>query len=351
MRYTDFTDIRPYTLGWSWDLDLADPKVVNLKNSYAPVALFDKAYDDLGIDPIMNRNYPQLDEGAVVKRTLVLYNDEFVDTHVTVKIEIRSGGKTYATGTRAFNLPLGEHMDIPYSFQVPHVGGSLLEVILITRKKGSKRFEEVKKFNVREKGTSGTSSSEVTIGGPEPGSFPVILEAEEMPTKTTGASIDGGWNIWADGYIESTVRFPESGDYEFRIEAHGSQAAGGWPVMELRIDQDAVATFDVNSKNWSSFISTKQIASGSRRVAVAFINDYYKPPEDRNLYVDKIVIARASASSPGDVDGNGSVEIQDLQACVNHILGVQDWGAKADVSGDGIVNILDCQIVINIILQ
>jgi hypothetical protein len=35
---------------------------------------------------------------------------------------------------------------------------------------------------------------------------------------------------------------------------------------------------------------------------------------------------------------------------VNHILGLQYWGIIADVNGDGSVNILDVQYIVNIIL-
>ncbi|MCK5218041.1 dockerin type I repeat-containing protein, partial [bacterium] len=52
----------------------------------------------------------------------------------------------------------------------------------------------------------------------------------------------------------------------------------------------------------------------------------------------------------GDLTGDGQVNIQDIQACANHILGKQDWGAKADVNNDGSVNVLDVQEIVNVIL-
>jgi len=52
-----------------------------------------------------------------------------------------------------------------------------------------------------------------------------------------------------------------------------------------------------------------------------------------------------------DVNGDGYVNIQDVQACVNHISGTQDWGSKADVDGDGKVNENDAKEIINIILS
>jgi hypothetical protein len=42
------------------------------------------------------------------------------------------------------------------------------------------------------------------------------------------------------------------------------------------------------------------------------------------------------------------VDQQDVQDCVDHILGVEDWGLAADVNGDGVVNIVDIQGIVNI---
>ncbi|MEA1924530.1 MAG: dockerin type I domain-containing protein [Candidatus Altiarchaeota archaeon] len=48
--------------------------------------------------------------------------------------------------------------------------------------------------------------------------------------------------------------------------------------------------------------------------------------------------------------GDLKVNIQDVQTCINHILGTQDWGVAADVNNDGAVNVLDVQEIVNIIL-
>ena len=53
----------------------------------------------------------------------------------------------------------------------------------------------------------------------------------------------------------------------------------------------------------------------------------------------------------GDVNRDGQVDQQDVQACVNHVLGIGDWGVSADVNGDGAVNVLDVQRVVNIISE
>jgi len=165
LRYTNYTNIRPFLMAWAWTDEQPGAKQ-NLVNSFAPVALFDKDYDDLGIAPLMQGELPTVNEGAVLNRTLVLYNDEYRDTSVAVEVEIRSGSKVYAAGKKTFEMPLGEHVDIPCSFQVPYVGGSQMDMVLMTYKGGVRKFTEAKRFNVRGAGQRGMSKDAVTLGEP-----------------------------------------------------------------------------------------------------------------------------------------------------------------------------------------
>ena len=59
-----------------------------------------------------------------------------------------------------------------------------------------------------------------------------------------------------------------------------------------------------------------------------------------------------SASKPGDVNGNGEVNVTDVTALVNIILGsTTDYDMlNVDVNGDGEVNVTDVTALVNIIL-
>jgi Ca-dependent carbohydrate-binding module xylan-binding/K319L-like, PKD domain len=118
----------------------------------------------------------------------------------------------------------------------------------------------------------------------------IEIEAENMPVKTTGGSTSEGWNIWSNGYIADTVDFPTGGTYTFEVRARGSYAGGGWPIMEVRIDQNEVGTVTVDASSWAVYTIQAYVSSGTHEVAIAFTNDYYRPPQDRNLYVDKVTI-------------------------------------------------------------
>ena len=165
MRYIGFSDIRPYTLEWAWTLTTNLKERENLRNSYNPIALFDKAYDDLGVAPISGTApacYPELAASANISRTLILYNDDYRNDVVEAEVIVKCEGTQYASGKISYKLTLGSHMDITSSFQVPAKGGKVMELVLITYKNGVKKFQESKYFRITG-ATSGTTSSTVTF--------------------------------------------------------------------------------------------------------------------------------------------------------------------------------------------
>jgi len=132
-----------------------------------------------------------------------------------------------------------------------------------------------------------------SMGNAAAQTVPVTLQAEDFATKTTGGlTADGdAYCLWSNGYIEDSVNFPMSGSHRFIVTAFGSAAAGLWPEMEIRIDQSVIGRVTVNSAAWETYVVEGNIPAGIHRVAIAFTNDYYSPPEDRNLYLDSVSIS------------------------------------------------------------
>lgn len=132
---------------------------------------------------------------------------------------------------------------------------------------------------------------------------PVTLEAEDMRTKVShmdkARPVPDGWALLSDGYVEDSVNLPVAGAYEFKVVAYGIRAAGEWPIMEIRIDQEPIAEITVDATRWRSYSATVNLAAGSYDVAVAFTNDYWDPKQrhkSRDLFIDKIVITQAGAA-------------------------------------------------------
>ena len=170
MRYVYFSDIRPYRHDWALLRSDNTECIDNLSRSLSPVALFDKAYDDLGIDPLLYKNYPILNISDTINGELILYNDEFSDIEITVEVLVKStdtymaiynynGDQTpvqriVAEDIRTYIVPLGEHVDIPYTFIVPSFDHGLIDRIdveLIARKKGEVKFRETLHYVLRGK--------------------------------------------------------------------------------------------------------------------------------------------------------------------------------------------------------
>lgn len=174
MRYLNFTDIRPFLMHWAWTTDTDPAARQNLINSFAPVALFDREYDALGITPMKDGTLPVLQAGSTVTRHLVLYNDELHDTTVTVEVAMQVGGATLTDATRTYTVPLGGRIDIPCTFQAPVAGEMTL--LLTTKKSGRVKFSEARLFTVT--GNASSTPVKLTLGDALPGNIPLQTTLE-----------------------------------------------------------------------------------------------------------------------------------------------------------------------------
>lgn len=161
LRYTNWTNVKPACYWFAAEDGFEGPRAENLRNAYAPVALFDKEYDDLGITPYVTGTtpggvLPRVEAGAPFRRTLILYNDEFRGEIVRAEALLRTGGAVHARWTKQFRVGLGDHIQIPCSLRVPAVPGKTLEFVLRTYKDGVQKFEEIRRFMVVS-GDSGAS--------------------------------------------------------------------------------------------------------------------------------------------------------------------------------------------------
>lgn len=269
LRATNWTDVRPACYWFAYeDTQSADPKRrvrgENLRNAYNPVALFDRAYDDLGISPYVNGTtpggtLPTLDEGANLTRTLILYNDEFRDTAVSVEVQVRSGATVHASTTRSFQVALGSRVEFPITFQVPNVGGAELQLVLITRKGGAKRFEEARRFTVRDVGRSGPTSAAVIITagtptGPTTPTVPNQAPSVSLSSPAAGTTVAAGTAVAfaataadADGTV-ARVEFFRNGTW-FATDASApyqatwtASGSGAHAFTAKAIDDDGAST-------------------------------------------------------------------------------------------------------------
>jgi len=128
------------------------------------------------------------------------------------------------------------------------------------------------------------------------------------------ARLDGGvrvgdsgeFGFFSNGEVSVSFDLPRTGQYALKIEAWGQQAGHENCRMEVRVDgkpvQAPIEVAATRSKPVSYEVPLR--LAPRQRVAVAFVNDYYKPQDpnptqrDRNLYVNAIEL-----TGPHDADG------------------------------------------------
>lgn len=70
--------------------------------------------------------------------------------------------------------------------------------------------------------------------------------------------------------------------------------------------------------------------------------------------VEKLLFAGGTDIKKGDVNGDGTVDVSDVNILIDIILGNDDAGkyeGRADVSGDGVVDVADVNALIDLILN
>jgi alpha-L-arabinofuranosidase len=90
---------------------------------------------------------------------------------------------------------------------------------------------------------------------------------------------------------------PLAGRYSIKITARGTPLDHLFPIMECRIDNRPLSRITVNSESPKEFTFTDQIDEGRHQLAISFINDAYKPPQDRNLFISRVEVQRNSTTA------------------------------------------------------
>ena len=111
--------------------------------------------------------------------------------------------------------------------------------------------------------------------------------------------------LTTNGALFVNHRFPSDTDYVFRVRAYGDQAGNEPARMALRLDGKDLKIFDVKAESGRPQVyqCKARVKAGTRRLAAAFINDFYDPKNpdpkrrDRNLDVQFIEVEAPAAEA------------------------------------------------------
>lgn len=125
------------------------------------------------------------------------------------------------------------------------------------------------------------------------------LDKRIVGSNLSGAGSKHGflsWILTSNGEAAGSFDVPGDGEYEIRVLASGDQA-GDEPVkIAVRADGKDIEKFDLSEKTGTEreFKARTRLAKGSRKIGVAFLNDFYNPNDpkpdnrDRNLYISML---------------------------------------------------------------
>ena len=150
------------------------------------------------------------------------------------------------------------------------------------------------------------------------------------------------------------------GDYNWIVE-------GDIPVVSVHGDQDSIVPygdglitlFGLNMQVYGSYvIHETMLALGNISALYTFVGEDHVPFMDSNAAMDITVeftrdfmvdlVCPADESIMGDLNDDGTLNVQDIIIMINIILG-DEYNEAADLSGDGIINILDVIQLVNLI--
>lgn len=120
------------------------------------------------------------------------------------------------------------------------------------------------------------------------------------------------------------------------------KSSTGVTPVQIAANSNANISWPIEVYNTQGTIFRVQMSAGSK-TAPCFVDNFtvYYNGEEGKPY------------APGDVDGNGVVDITDANILINILLGedsASKYDGRADVNGDGIVDIGDINAIINTIL-
>ncbi|MEP6655329.1 MAG: RICIN domain-containing protein, partial [Myxococcales bacterium] len=181
MRVKDASDLRPYTLLSAWSSFVpgvkttmmrleptypegainpplfgednlpdpwSNPIVMRIQRAFNPVLVADQAYWEANKMSNANGDWPiskpALAKNADAMRNLLIFNDTFAGTAITVTWELRAGSSTGAVasmGTFMADVPLGSRVTHPITIHTPATGTSCV-LVLRAQKDGSVLFDD-----------------------------------------------------------------------------------------------------------------------------------------------------------------------------------------------------------------
>ncbi|MCY3018292.1 MAG: hypothetical protein NTW87_04570, partial [Planctomycetota bacterium] len=92
------------------------------------------------------------------------------------------------------------------------------------------------------------------------------------------------------GYVTSKLTFATGAKYTFELVASGTPLNSIYPIVDVQLDGKLMGTIELKSDGWRPYTLDAEVSQGEHEIKLVFTNDEYRPPEDRNLFIQQLVI-------------------------------------------------------------
>ena len=100
-----------------------------------------------------------------------------------------------------------------------------------------------------------------------------------------------------NGCIHGPVCIVQEGKYQICLWARGTPAEGEYPIVALKLNGRELGRIEIKSENWNCNSLRVNLPKGNFKLSLHFINDLYRPPEDRNLWIDRVEFEKVNVVS------------------------------------------------------
>ncbi|RLJ02566.1 MAG: hypothetical protein DRP08_04485, partial [Candidatus Aenigmatarchaeota archaeon] len=117
-----------------------------------------------------------------------------------------------------------------------------------------------------------------------------IILGRDLKVNAQLYSIGNELILYTNGYAEATVTIQNDGEYMIGVVAKGTEARGEHPLIKLYVDDENIGQINILNNTYMLYSIQTWMNRGEHRIRIEFVNDYYDPPEDRNLYILALII-------------------------------------------------------------
>lgn len=152
-----------------------------------------------------------------------------------------------------------------------------------------------------------------------------VYECEAMAIAGTIVRVEGDHVSMATaGAASGRLRVDADGEYVLAVRGWGSPAAGVWPQIQILVDGRPAGMVQLEGREPTVAGAAARLTAGEHPVELRFVNDQQLDNEDRNAYLDALLVAPAKVelsdaalTSPPAVFsrkvGNGLVVVDEIR--------------------------------------